>query len=83
MDSLQQSGGTSVSGFRDAGISLIVITALFVSVRIANSFSSGNRRLLADDFLSVLAFILLVCYSALNYISANGESLFSSAGTEG
>ncbi|KAI4866585.1 hypothetical protein F4820DRAFT_416560 [Hypoxylon rubiginosum] len=71
MDSLQQSGDASISGFRGAGISLIVITALFVTVRIGNSFSSGNRRLLVDDFLSVLAFILLVCYSAWNYVSAN------------
>lgn len=49
MDSLQQSADTSTLGFRGAGISLIVVTALFVAVRLANSFTVGNRRLLLDD----------------------------------
>ncbi|KAI0112745.1 hypothetical protein F4776DRAFT_667102 [Hypoxylon sp. NC0597] len=68
---LQESGAASIAGFRNAGICLIAVTAGCVTARFADSFTRGSRKLIIDDILSLLALILLVCYAAFNYASAN------------
>ncbi|KAI1412339.1 hypothetical protein F5Y13DRAFT_199974 [Hypoxylon sp. FL1857] len=73
MDILEvgESSSTLFAGTRNAAITLLAVTACCVIARFVDSFTRGGKRLNVDDILSLLALILLACYSALNYVLAN------------
>ncbi|KAI2602641.1 hypothetical protein GGR54DRAFT_623453 [Hypoxylon sp. NC1633] len=70
-NALDQTGDAFGVAFRNAGICLTAVAALFVTVRVANSCSRGNRWLLVDDSLAVIALLLLAGFSAMSYVAAN------------
>ncbi|KAI3319098.1 hypothetical protein HD806DRAFT_548668 [Xylariaceae sp. AK1471] len=71
MSELMHAGGISLAAFIGTGTTLIVISSVFVAARLVGSVAH-SRKLLLDDYIAILAILLLVSSFALFVATVQG-----------